>query len=389
MRGRALACAALLLCGSPVITGAPSAQTVRTRDAGFSAVKYDNGLTVSALTVYEALIAERPRSTTSANGVMSLFDDGKWSMQGSLRGTRFSTSVPITPQPIAGIFRSMRGEYGLAAYSTAQQGAQPTLELVTEARAHFIDAERGLWLGGGVARTFDGVQWRTSVLGESGLWFRHKSLLVTTTVRPYQLQYGDLIGDAENSIEWRMGRVAVSANSGIRLGEALRGTVQWAGMSLSFPIVRSFIATASGGKYPTDLLQGLPGGYYGSLTMRIPSRRSPGRNLRASATTSPTPVDGPGTIVLTLADADQSRGTRVLRLRVPGARRVDVMADFTEWEPVSLVLSPTGLWETTVALPSGTHRLNVRIDGGEWIVPTNTMRVRGEFGDAVGMIVVP
>jgi hypothetical protein len=64
------------------------------------------------------------------------------------------------------------------------------------------------------------------------------------------------------------------------------------------------------------------------------------------------------------------------------------MADFTDWDPVRLVKTPEGVWEITLPLSRGQHRLNVRLDGGDWVVPTNVARVTDEFGGVVGLVLV-
>jgi hypothetical protein len=42
-----------------------------------------------------------------------------------------------------------------------------------------------------------------------------------------------------------------------------------------------------------------------------------------------------------------------------------------------------------VPVTSGVHQVNVRIDGGEWIVPAGLTAVRDEFGGSVGILLVP
>ena len=54
---------------------------------------------------------------------------------------------------------------------------------------------------------------------------------------------------------------------------------------------------------------------------------------------------------------------RVLRVRASGARTVELMADFTDWEPVTLTPGAAG-FERAFTLAAGTHRVVVRIDGG-------------------------
>ena len=63
------------------------------------------------------------------------------------------------------------------------------------------------------------------------------------------------------------------------------------------------------------------------------------------------------------------------------------MGDFTDWEPVALRRAD-GRWTLELALAPGVHRLNVRVDGGEWRVPPSLTGVDDGFGGRVGLLVV-
>jgi hypothetical protein len=75
-------------------------------------------------------------------------------------------------------------------------------------------------------------------------------------------------------------------------------------------------------------------------------------------------------------------------LRVPSARTVEISGDFTAWTPLSLHESSANVWETSVALTAGTHRINVRVDGDAWSVPPGLAAVNDEFSGRVGIFVV-
>ena len=89
--------------------------------------------------------------------------------------------------------------------------------------------------------------------------------------------------------------------------------------------------------------------------------------------------------VVTVVSGDAQRRIRVV---APGARRVELMADFTEWTPVSLT-AERDAFEGTFELSPGTHRLVVRIDGGEWRPAANTPAVDDDLGGRAGLLVVP
>ena len=92
-------------------------------------------------------------------------------MQGLLSGTRYSRpigipelGVPFAKDYYIPFFRAMRGEMTLTASGSAQEGLMPTLNFFPQARLHLLDLQRGMWLGGGFARTFDGEEWRTAMI---------------------------------------------------------------------------------------------------------------------------------------------------------------------------------------------------------------------------------
>ena len=77
-----------------------------------------------------------------------------------------------------------------------------------------------------------------------------------------------------------------------------------------------------------------------------------------------------------------------IRVEAPNVRSVEVTADFTDWQPIGLRLSDENIWEVTVRITSGVHRVNVRLNGGPWIVPHGLRAEEDEFGGSVGVLVV-
>lgn len=379
----------------PIVVVSPAAaQPVRTRDLSYSAAHYDDGRYSSALTLDQSLFITRDRSSTLAEGVMSYFDDGRWSVAGELGGSRYSKPVripelviPFAQDYYIPFFRAMRGEMSVTTTGSAQEGLMPTMQFQPQARLHFLDLQRGLWVGGSVARTFDGDLWRTTLLGDLGAWFRSGATVVTASMRPQQLQNGDLMSDFGATIDRTLGTVSFSGTFGWRSGQADRVDLGWVSLGATFPINHRLLATASVGNYPADLLQRLPGARFIALSIRLPTRSAfPRRDDRSSATTRP--IASTEGIILRIATGDSASAARIVRVRAPASERVEIMADFTDWMPVTLVKTPEGVWEITLPVTRGSHRLNVRLDGGDWLVPTNVARVTDEFGGVVGLVLV-
>jgi hypothetical protein len=91
--------------------------------------------------------------------------------------------------------------------------------------------------------------------------------------------------------------------------------------------------------------------------------------------------------VLPIVQVTESALSSVLRVRAAGASSVDVMGDFTGWEPRALSRSGD-VFEMSSTLTSGSHRIVVRIDGGPWRTAVNTPVVDDELGGKVGLLVV-
>jgi 1,4-alpha-glucan branching enzyme len=79
-------------------------------------------------------------------------------------------------------------------------------------------------------------------------------------------------------------------------------------------------------------------------------------------------------------------GGRTIRLHAPGARSVEVMGDFTNWQPFTLTTAPDGWWIAARPIDPGRYQLNVRVDGAAWSVPAGVPETVDEFGTPVGVL---
>ncbi|MBV6522187.1 MAG: hypothetical protein MNPFHGCM_02333 [Gemmatimonadaceae bacterium] len=393
MRGGAIGLAAQLLCALSVLTvPTAGAQAVRTRDVGFATVRYDNGLGLGALSLYEAIGMSRATGDLNANWLLSLFSDGRWSTQANIVGSRQTTPVPLA-EAFQRYFTTMRGEVVLDGGTSAQQGLMPTFQLLATSRLRFASERRGLNIGASLARTFDGMYWRTTVLAEGSGAVRRGSSEFRLVFTPMQLAGGDVMADWEGGTALALGRVAAEATAGVRLGEAQRGTVGWGSATLVVPWHDDLIATFSLGSYPADLLQGLPGGRYVAVNFRVPRDRLPWTRRRTVAPPAPTRPRPPALsftdrLAIAIGEPYDSASLREVRVWAPGIQRVELIADFTQWIPVPLIKVTAGEWHGYYHIPPGAHRLNLLLNGVELDVPANLVRVIDDFNGAVGLVIV-
>lgn len=391
MRGGVFSLAAPLFVGLLAPIGARAQAPIRIRDASFAVVRNDGVPAAGALTLYDAVIIASERATRAGFGVLSAFADGRISMQGGLEFARRSSPIAV-PAPWHGWFTALRGEMLLEAATTIQTGFMPTAAITGRARVRFEHESQGGHADAAVARAFDGRFWQTVLIGEGRAWLRRGDVVAGVRTTAMQLGVGDLLADHEVQFEWLAGRRIVAGSLGTRLGEALRGTTGWGTFSLTMPVFVNTSATVSVGRYPADLVQNLPAGAYASLGLRLPNGRFP--MVRPPPRRPPPPPERTPELpvsfrlALVTGPALDSTGIREVRVWAPGARVVEIMADFVDWIPVPLVRQPGGEWRGYYRIAPGLHRVNLRIDGEELDAPQNWPRQQDEFVGAVAIVFV-
>lgn len=83
-----------------------------------------------------------------------------------------------------------------------------------------------------------------------------------------------------------------------------------------------------------------------------------------------------------------SMDIREVRVWAPGARTVELLADFVDWIPVPLIRQPNGEWRGYYRISPGLHRVNIRMDGTELDVPMNWPTAKDEFLGTVALVLI-
>ena len=81
-------------------------------------------------------------------------------------------------------------------------------------------------------------------------------------------------------------------------------------------------------------------------------------------------------------------GVVTLKVNARRARSVEVAGDFTNWSPIALESASGGLWTVTLPIKQGKYQMNLRLNGGKWLVPPGLLPMLDEFGGSVGLLVV-
>lgn len=353
-------------------------------EAGAVKMRYADSVDATAAAFTPSLRIESGNATLGAAATYSQFSSGEWSGQGTIAGSIF------TPRsgPLAG---ELAGFFG----GSAHQDGGRTTQTLGIARLHLLGGAGGVWAGGGLGATWDGSVWRSVRQGEAGAWARISDSYITATFSPVVVD--DSIRYSDSQLEYNMAgpRLELSATAGVRSGDRLPtlggSGKSWGSARVTVWLTRSIGIVGSGGTYPVDFTQGFPGGRFVSLGLRLSS-------LRARTSDAETRAS------LITADPENARaaraGVRELRISSAGAdnrtitvdavakRSVEIAGDFTDWKPVSLTNDGSAQWSVSLPIGPGMHEINVRVDGGQWLVPPGLESSRDEFGGTVGMLIV-
>ena len=343
------------------------------------ALRYADTVSTGAAVITPHIGIDWTEAFADASATFSQFTIGGWSLQGLASGSRF---LPIN--------RHFLGEVAFLAGGSTHNDGTRTGEIVGNARLHIPTGSVEFFVGTGAGRTWDGTAWRTLVLGEGGASIGSADRGAVISLTPTtvdSINYADL----QTTISWSTSFADIGAVVGSRIGDqltSLSGTARsWASVSALRQLSRGVAISLGGGTYPIDPTQGFPGGRFASLAVRL----TPGRAPRAA-----TPPPGPTGLVATaigVASFETRRdeqGRMTFTVNAPGAQTVEINGDFTQWIPVRLTrdVSDANRWNATLPIEPGKYQMNIRVDGGQWIVPPGLLSLRDEFGGAVGLLVV-
>jgi len=342
-------------------------------DVGGSSMRYADSISSSGPSISPSVSLDWARTSLDATGTYSHLGGGS-STQGTVSGSFFT--------PSAGV---LLGEFFGSVGGSAHQDGARTGQMLALARAHAMSANGGAWVGGGAGQTWDGSTWRTVLASEAGAWLSKGGLIVVGSVAPTQVADTIRYVDTQLSTRWVSPKIELGASVGVRGGAhsaALGGTgSNWGSVAVVTWLVPQVGLVLDAGTYPVDLTQGFPGGRFATLSLRL--RTSPTRAERSVGQDDPASAPGVSSFSLEPASSGQT-----IRVRAPNARSVEIMGDFTQWRPVALQRDGEGSWHLDVRIGTGAHQINVRVDGGSWMVPPSLPAITDEFGGSVGLLVV-
>ena len=375
--------ASLAAATSLVSFRTPAAQTTATVDVGVSTVRYDGFLPSGAGSLTPALTWERPGAAVTARGTYLRFESGRRSLQGLIAASLF-TPPSLLPH-------RWRGELSLSAGGSSYADFASFWHATGEARLHVVTGEgEGAWIGGTGGRTSYGRAPRPVAVAGVGVWARRAE--VTVAASATRSIVGDTAySDVGSTLHARRGRVEVDGSLAARVSSRGAGHGVYGEASATYTLGERMALFVSGGRYPTDPVSGSVAGRYASAGLRLRTALPRPRAIRDPKPLSRSPASGDGGagFIARLEVQPAPDGTVRVVVHAPAAATVEVAGDFTDWQPVTLSRTGEDMWERVLRIPSGVHRVNVRIDGGTWTAPAGTTRAEDEFGGEVGIVAVP
>jgi len=184
--------------------------------------------------------------------------------------------------------------------------------------------------------------------------------------------------DLTTRLSWAAGPVALDAVAGFSPKIDAAPSTVWGNATATIGIASRLSLVATAG---TDASRGW---------LRVPSSRFVNLGVRISPASLARPEPPPHVRPAAASFAVRPEGGAYLAtLRVPSARSVELSGDFNGWQALRLREVRPDVWEATLALSPGTHRVNIRVNGDAWTAPPGLASTNDEFNGTVGLLVVP
>jgi hypothetical protein len=382
--------------------GTASPRTTVWLDLGGAAVQQPTSRRRAAGTVGAGVLHRTQRLALIAEAGSTAADDSVAATQGVLRGqfaaTPWATSaleisatsigftVPGANGNRSALLRQSIG-YGPVRHGVPSHEAFALFAAVGVSRTSRYELDsRGAvqQLGGEAARG----PWRTSLTlqrATSDDW----QLMEAAGIVLWRPASAYTLHDATLDLSWRSPRVTIGASRSWRAGVgATRGTGRGFSMLAAWQLSSQAQLIAQAGEQLADPLRGVPQARYTGMAMRYTLGRTPatgaGRRDDASRETAQRDVTG---AEIRLVRQEGGAEATVTIVAAPNAL-VEIATSATEWAPQPLTRDGS-VFVARVSLPSGTHRIAVRIDGGAWRAPRGLSAVSDDLGGRAGLLVVP
>lgn len=272
----------------------------------------------------------------------------------------------------------------------------------------------GAWFGGGVARPWRVAVVSTIDLMNAGLWLERGRATFTATGTSLGLtkmgtneeystyepcsspnsssaasaaeaacRHWSRVSDFTGAVRWNLDRIELAGEGGLRLGhtaDVASDSKHWASGTVTMWLAPRAALVMGGGRQPSNPARGIPGRAFGTVGMMFAS---------AWPKRSGVPVSDVNLARIAFFDTKPTaEGMHKIVVRVARVESVDVMGDFSDWTPLTMVRRGRDLWELTVPIKPGRHQINIRTDRGKWVAPPGLPKMNDMFSGEVGVLIV-
>lgn len=331
-------------------------------------IEYDTLAPLDAPSVSALTEWLRPSMFARLSGSLTDFENAGWSVQG--RGNVAGWLAPL------GLLNPVRFEVAGTAGGSRHSSGFDSFVAQADARLHLRARRAGAWAGASLAtarNSFDSAAVR-GVVPAVGVWAQTGGLRGSLSLLATRVD-GVTHPEANLALTYTRGPADATLWAGLRRSpfEGAGLDEEWLGASAAIWVSDHVAVVASGGRYSADVLQGLPGGSFVSVGLKLTPRR-----------VRPIPVAASAPIVYTRETARAGE----IGFRVEGAERVEVAGDWNAWVPEPLARDASGRWVIPGSLEPGVYRFNLRLDGVRWVVPDDVPSIDDGFGGRVGLLIV-
>ncbi|MGI9089997.1 MAG: glycogen-binding domain-containing protein [Gemmatimonadaceae bacterium] len=343
----------------------------------------DDYVRASVGSVFSTLWSATDRFATTATGSVARFETGHLAAYGELHAAaQLGRSLPA--------LITLEGDGGGGAYrGDASSGYVRTVVRV----ARGTNSGKGVWVAAGAGRAGGAALYGSygTAHGAVGVSTQHDEFAGAATVDLVHagVTYTDVTTRAVRSFGTGSGsaRASVQLTGGIRAGNRVSGRHQWAEGSATVKLVRSSALLLARGTTPPDPERATPGVAFTSLGIQL-AFGGPGTLSQSSGAQRRVGSTVPAISTSVLSDVSED-GRRTLTVHLSAFSGVELMGDFTQWRALPMTRVGENTWRTRVILQPGTHRVNIRADGGVWLPVPGLPETSDEFGGSASILVVP
>lgn len=359
------------------------AATAGSVDLGAAFLRQPDLAATNVLTAAGQLAYTTATYALATNGVVAVTPQDRYTGQGVLTASRYAPAA-----------RRLRWELTGMASAFGLSGAAPSFAWQAMAREHATWSLGDVYAGAGAGQVAQrgaaGTIWtaqtggflRIDALGRDEL---SSAFAYTDAGRPIigsaRARYTDVLGYWSHRGDW----IELSLGAGVRshLGDNGGVVESWSSGSAALWLSSRAAIVASAGRALADEARGVPSVRYLSVALRFGWR--PAGAAGVLRVRQPSRGDDAGHIdIRTSGDSIRS-----VIVHQSTASRVEIVGDFTDWQPAAMTAMPNGEWRIDLNIAPGPHRVAFRVDGGPWRVPPNLPRVEDDFGGEVGIVIVP